>query len=47
MTVRFGRIGSDGQSKTKQLASEEAARDHAAALIGEKLGKGYREVGQG
>ena len=47
VTVRFGRIGSDGQSKTKQFASEQAACDHAAALIGEKLGKGYREVGQG
>ena len=39
VTVRIGRIGSDGQSKVKQLASEEAARDHVASLIGEKVGR--------
>ena len=47
VTVRYGRIGTDGQSRVKPLASEEAARDHVAGLIGEKVGKGYREVGQG
>jgi DNA ligase-1 len=47
VTVRYGRISSDGQSRAKQLASEEAARQHVAGLVGEKMGKGYREVGQG
>ena len=43
VTVRFGRIGSDGQAKTKDFASEELARRHADGLIEEKLAKGYRE----
>ena len=42
-TVRYGRLGSAGQSKSKPFASEsEAARD-TAKLIAEKLAKGYRE----
>jgi DNA ligase-1 len=41
--VRFGRIGSDGQAKTKELASEELAQRHADGLIEEKVAKGYRE----
>jgi DNA ligase 1 len=47
VTVRYGRIGTGGQSRVKPRASEEAAQDHMADLIGEKVGKGYREVGQG
>ncbi len=43
VTVRFGRIGSDGQAKTKELASEELAQRHADGLIDEKVAKGYRE----
>jgi DNA ligase 1 len=43
VTVRFGRIGSDGQAKTKELASEELAQRHADGLIEEKVAKGYRE----
>jgi predicted DNA-binding WGR domain protein len=42
LTVRYGRIGGDGQSRAKQLASEEAARQHVACLIAEKAGNGYR-----
>jgi DNA ligase 1 len=45
VTVRYGRIGSDGQAKTKEFASEELARSHAEGLIAEKLAKGYREPG--
>ena len=41
--VRFGRIGSDGQTKTKSFSDESAAREHAASLIEEKTGKGYTE----
>src|SRR5262249_56906863 len=29
VTVRFGRIGSDGQTKTKSFSDEAAARKHA------------------
>lgn len=43
VTVRFGRFGSDGQSKTKDLGTEEAAQRHTDGLVKEKLGKGYRE----
>jgi DNA ligase 1 len=43
VTVRYGRIGSDGQAKTKELASEELAQRHADGLIEEKVAKGYRE----
>jgi DNA ligase-1 len=43
VTVRYGRIGGDGQSKTKQLADEAAALRHVEDLIREKQGKGYTE----
>ena len=43
-TVRYGRIGSDGQSKTKSFDSDEAAGKDAAKLIGQKTKKGYEEV---
>ncbi len=43
VTVRFGRIGTNGQSKTKDFASEELARRHAEGLIEEKRDKGYHE----
>lgn len=44
VTVRYGRIGSDGQSKTKELADEAAAARHAEDLIREKVAKGYAET---
>jgi DNA ligase-1 len=43
VTVRYGRIGTDGQARTRELASEELARRHAEELIAEKVAKGYRE----
>src|SRR4051794_20368748 len=45
MTVRFGKIGTDGQAKTKDLGSAEAAAKEADKLIREKTKKGYLEVG--
>jgi predicted DNA-binding WGR domain protein len=42
-TVRFGRIGSVGQQKTKSFASAMEAEKDARRLINEKLGKGYVE----
>ena len=44
VTVRFGRIGSDGQSKTKSLGDEATATRHAEKLIAAKTGKGYTET---
>ena len=45
VTVRFGRIGTNGQTKTKSLASSSAAQKEHDALVKEKTGKGYQEVG--
>jgi predicted DNA-binding WGR domain protein len=41
--VRFGRIGTSGQSQTKSLADATAAGRLAEKLIAEKTGKGYTE----
>ncbi|MDX8140677.1 DUF4132 domain-containing protein [Lentzea sp. BCCO 10_0061] len=42
VTVRFGRLGTTGQTQTKELASAEAADAHVAKLVAEKEKKGYR-----
>ena len=44
VTVRFGRIGAQGQTQTKSFADDAAAAKHAEKLIQEKIGKGYVEV---
>jgi DNA ligase-1 len=44
VTVRFGRIGTDGQTQTKTLADAAAATKHAEKLVGEKVKKGYQET---
>jgi len=43
-TIHFGRIGTEGQEKTKAFSSEKEARASYEKLIKEKLGKGYTEV---
>ncbi len=43
MTTRWGRIGSNGQSKTKPFTDEKAAADAMAVLINEKTDAGYVE----
>ena len=43
VTVRFGKIGTNGQSQVKTLADADAATKHAEGLIKEKTGKGYLE----
>ncbi|PQO44425.1 DNA ligase [Blastopirellula marina] len=43
VTVRYGRIGTDGTTKVKELASVEAAQKHYEKLIAEKENKGYTE----
>ncbi len=45
LEVRFGRIGSAGQEKSRDCSTAAAARRAATLLIEEKSRKGYREVG--
>jgi predicted DNA-binding WGR domain protein len=42
-TVRFGRIGTAGQSQTKSFSDDEKAKREAEKLIAEKVKKGYVE----
>ena len=42
-TVRYGRIGTNGQTKTKSFGDNDAAQAHADKLIDQKTGKGYEE----
>lgn len=44
VAVRFGRLGTQGQSQTKSFADPAAAQRHADKLIGEKTAKGYAET---
>lgn len=43
VTVRYGRIGADGQTQTKIFADAAAAARHVEKLIDEKTSKGYVE----
>lgn len=43
-SVRFGRIGSEGQHRTKELESADEARAEWERLISEKVRSGYRLV---
>jgi DNA ligase-1 len=47
VTVRYGKIGSNGQTQTKTLADAAAATAHAERLILEKTTKGYQETASG
>jgi predicted DNA-binding WGR domain protein len=47
VTTCWGRIGSDGQSKTKSFGSPEKAQAEYDKLIAEKTEKGYVEVTRG
>jgi predicted DNA-binding WGR domain protein len=44
-TVEWGRIGTRGQSKTKDFPDESAAQQSHDKLVAEKLKEGYKEVG--
>lgn len=44
LTTRWGRIGTNGQSKTKTFPTEVKARTEHDKLIAEKTGKGYQPV---
>jgi predicted DNA-binding WGR domain protein len=43
-TVRFGRLGTAGQSQTKSFNDDACASREAESLIAQKLNKGYVEV---
>jgi uncharacterized protein (TIGR02996 family) len=43
-TVRFGKIGTTGQTQTKEFASESQARAEHDKLVAEKVKKGYVEA---
>lgn len=43
VTVRYGRIGTEGQTQTKSFDSAGAADRHAQQQIDSKLRKGYFE----
>ncbi len=43
VSVRYGRIGTDGTTKPKDLGSDEKAQKHYDKLIAQKTGKGYIE----
>ena len=45
LNVRWGRIGTAGQSQTKPFADAAKATAAMAKLVTEKTGKGYAEVG--
>ncbi|RAG85811.1 DUF4132 domain-containing protein [Streptacidiphilus pinicola] len=44
VTVRYGRIGTEGRTQARELASAEAAEAHFAKLVAEKEQKGYTEA---
>jgi predicted DNA-binding WGR domain protein len=44
VTVRFGRIGTNGQTQTKDHESWEDAAERVRKLVAEKLREGYQEV---
>ena len=43
VTVRYGRVGAQGQTQVKSFPDFAAAQKHANKLIDEKTGKGYEE----
>ena len=44
VTVRYGRIGTEGQTQTKTFGDTVAAQKHADKMVAQKLGKGYHEL---
>ena len=44
VTVRYGKIGTNGQTSVKELDSPEEAQEHATKQAAGKLKKGYQEL---
>jgi predicted DNA-binding WGR domain protein len=47
VNVRFGRIGTNGQTQVKDLGTEQKAIEHVDDLVAEKVKKGYVEPASG
>ncbi|SDH47349.1 WGR domain-containing protein [Actinokineospora alba] len=45
VTVRWGRIGTAGQSQVKEFATTDAAQAHLDKVAADKVRKGYQEAG--
>ncbi|WP_159062439.1 WGR domain-containing protein, partial [Streptomyces caniscabiei] len=45
VTVRYGRIGTEGRTQVKECASSEEAAEYVRKTAAAKERKGYREVG--
>jgi predicted DNA-binding WGR domain protein len=45
LTIRFGKLGANGQTKVKAFASASDAQAEADKLIASKVKKGYVEKG--
>jgi len=43
VTVRYGKIGTDGQVTVKKLGTPAEAAEHAAKVTAEKVKKGYEK----
>ena len=43
-TVKYGKLGSEGQAKTKDFADAAAAQKDYDKLVAEKVKKGYKEI---
>ena len=46
LTVRFGKIGTDGQTRMKKFSSPEKAEAEYRKLVCEKLAKGYKPTAE-
>ena len=44
VTVRYGRLGTEGQTKNTGFTDASTAQKHADALIAQKIRKGYQET---
>jgi predicted DNA-binding WGR domain protein len=44
VTVRFGRIGTRGQTQVKGFPDDAAAARHVEKLVAQKIAKGYVEI---
>ncbi|GDY07009.1 hypothetical protein LBMAG52_04950 [Planctomycetia bacterium] len=44
LTVRYGRIGTNGQTQTKSFTNPDTAAQYAEKQVASKLAKGYREL---
>ena len=45
VTIRYGKIGTDGQTSLKELSTPAAAKAHAEKQAAGKVKKGYTENG--